>query len=177
MRSKIPQHIAKRTSKFCEECNCQGFPYCFNRIFPKSRINVETADHDKICLRCGCSTCLSRKEQRWMECRGCREHYLSSGHCRCHSWWIMDNVPFFHARFNDRVYEGDYDDDLTRECDICQAKLFPYNKREPCNFERHYESHDHFDEKKVTKKSGRSRLLFCHPCHLVKNFQCKYCTQ
>ena len=160
MRSKIPQHIAKKTMTFCQECNCQGFPYCLNRIYPKTRISIKTAFQDKICLKCGCSACPSRRDQRWNECRGCREHFLSGGHCRCHSWWVMDSVPFYLPSFRTRVYEGDYDDDLKRECDTCQAKLFPYNKREPCNYEKHYDSHAHFDEKQITKKMAWQNLTF-----------------
>ena len=160
VRSKIPQHIAKKTMTFCQECNCQGFPYCLNRIYPKTRISIKTAFQDKICLKCGCSACPSRRDQRWNECRGCREHFLSGGHCRCHSWWVMDSVPFYLPSFRTRVYEGDYDDDLKRECDTCQAKLFPYNKREPCNYEKHYDSHAHFDEKQITKKMAWQNLTF-----------------
>ena len=180
-RDRIPRHVARKTLKYCEGCNCSGFPYCFNRIFPKTRINIETSEVDKICLRCGCSSCPSKKEQRWAKCQQCRNYYLSHLHCGCHSWWIMDDVPFDHHKFDSRVYRGNYDDGFKRECDTCHAVFYPYNKREPCNFEKHYESHEHFSdgniEKNITRKSGASKLQFCHQCHWVKNYQCGFCSK
>ena len=177
MRTRIPRHVARKTMKHCEGCNCPGFPYCFKRVFPKIKINQESAESGTFCQYCACSSCPSKKEQGWTYCYLCREYYLSHLHCRCHSWWIMDYVPFYLSKYDSRVYDGNYDDDdVIRECDVCQAKLFPYNQRQPCSFERHHASHEHFNEKRITKKSQPSRLHFCYKCQQVKNFQCGFCS-
>ena len=65
---RISRHIAKQKMKYCAECNCPGFPFCFERIFPKSKINIEQAAKMKICLKCGCTKCPKKKEQRWTFC-------------------------------------------------------------------------------------------------------------
>ena len=161
--------------RLCLSCNCPGFPYCFDRIFPKSKINVESAHQDNICLKCGCTSCPSKKGQRWTNCRQCREYYLSHLHCRCHSWFIMDSVPFHLPKFDSRVYAlNDEDDDMfKRECEICHAKLYPYSKREPCNFDKHYLSHEHFTDgdtaSKVSRKNDASKIHFCYHCQRMKN--------
>ena len=171
----LSKHVAKKTMGYCEGCLCPGFPFCFDRKFPKSRICIETADEDKICLHCGCSSCPAKREKKWVSCRMCRDYFLSNLHCRCHSWFSMEHVPYFQPRFHHKIYDGEYEDDLIRECEVCEAQLFPYKEREPCDFEKHYASHEHFDEKNITRKSGASRLYFCHQCHEVKNFQCGFC--
>ena len=176
-RTRLPNNIAKKTIGRCDGCNCAGFPFCMKRIFPKTKINLERAEHDKICVRCGCTTCPSKRERKWATCGQCREYYLSHLHCRNHCWWPMDSVPFWLSKFDSRVYDGVYDDDdIIRECDTCQALLYPYYKRQPCNFEKHYASHDHFDETSITRKSGPSKIRFCQKCHEVKNYQCGYCS-
>ena len=179
---RISRHIAKQKMKYCAECNCPGFPFCFERIFPKSKINIEQAAKMKICLKCGCTKCLKKKEQRWTFCLHCREYYISKLHCRCHSWWLMDNIQFYLPKYDSRVYDlGNKDNDhYKRNCETCHAKLFPYNMREPCNFDCHYISHEHLNsenlEEKITRNAdSATKIHFCWECNWLKNYQCPFC--
>ena len=179
LRRRIPRHVAKKTMKFCEECNCPGFPFCFGR---QDRTKIDTDAQKKgVCSRCVCSSCPLKRNGRWAFCIPCRENYYAMFHCRCHSWFQMDNVPFHQHKFDHRVYEGYFDIEKQRkgECDTCHAKLLPYSKREPCNFEKHYAMHEHLNEgnqeENITRNSPPSKLHFCFQCHLLKNFQCPFC--
>ena len=78
---------AKETRKYCMECACPGFPYCFSRVYPKQKLNsphiknrIKTGE--KICKKCGCTTCKYRKKNAWNSCKFCRQWYLSDLHCR-----------------------------------------------------------------------------------------------
>ena len=98
----------------------------------------------EICPKCVCIACPRKKEGKWTFCLQCRSFYSAQFHCRCHSWFQMDNVPFYLPKYDHRVYDSYFDVKklVKGECEICKAKLLPYNKREPCNFLKHHESQD-----------------------------------
>ena len=87
------QHIstarAYATKTYCKECSCPGFPYCLlGRMYPKNKLESDQVkkrvnEGEKICLNCGCTSCLYGKLDKWSSCKYCRRWYLSDLHCRC----------------------------------------------------------------------------------------------
>ena len=63
------------------------------------------------------------------------------------------------------------------ECDICEAKIKPYQDREPCDAEKHVEKclNPGCKDKQIYSKYGRLKTSHCKECHHVKNFQCGFC--
>ena len=78
---------AKATRKYCMDCSCPGFPYCFSRVFPKKHLTSiqmkkRVTAGERICQNCGCTSCLYKKLDMWSECKFCCQWYMSDLHCR-----------------------------------------------------------------------------------------------
>ena len=148
----------------------------------RAKLDMSSQNLGEICPKCVCIACPRKKEGKWTFCLQCRSFYSAQFHCRCHSWFQMDNVPFYLPKYDHRVYDSYFDVKklVKGECEICKAKLLPYNKREPCNFLKHHESHEHLidenKDKNITRNSRPSQLIFCLECQWVKNFQCPFCS-
>ena len=56
---------------------------------------------------------------------------------RCHSFWIQDTIPYQQDRFKQRIYGYSKTKLLIDECETCQAAIYPYQKRTPCDAEKH----------------------------------------
>ena len=166
-RRYISNYVAKQTMNRCSTCQCEGWPFCTSRIFPK-RKGVG-------CQTCGCNSCYTKLESRWTNCRPCRHYYMTAyGCCRCHSHWVNCRVPYWKHGFRNKVYESD-DPAIINQCTTCSANIFPYSAREPCNFKTHFEAHEHSDDIEMIRVRTKSAINLCKPCEKAKNVLCPFC--
>ena len=88
---------AKQTRKYCTRCTCPGFPYCFSRVYPlrildTTHMKKRIAAGERICGKCGCTTCKYEKLDKWSSCKYCRQWYLSDLHCRYVYLTLLSNT-------------------------------------------------------------------------------------
>lgn len=152
----------------CGTCQCEGWPFCTSRIFPKKK--------GVGCGMCGCTSCYTKLESRWRACVQCRNYYIPAYNCcRCHSEWVNCRIPYFKPVFRNKVYESS---EVLSECTTCSAKIFPYSAREPCNFKTHFESHGHRDDIEMIQSTRtKTAIQFCILCEKAKNVQCPFCVK
>ena len=79
-RRYISTYIAKQTMNKCGTCQCEGWPFCTSRIFPKKK--------GVGCGMCGCTSCYTKLESRWRACVQCRNYYLDPGPVLRYNGWF-----------------------------------------------------------------------------------------
>ena len=95
-KSEIPSFSLEKangTRKYCMDCSCPGFPYCFARVYPLKKLDSiymkkRVDGGEKICSKCGCTSCKYGKLDKWTPCKYCRQFYLSDLHCRW-AWKLL----------------------------------------------------------------------------------------
>ena len=93
---------------------------------------------------------------------------------RCHSFWIQDTIPYQQDRFKQRVYGYGKTISANDECEICQAPVYPYRKRSPCDAEKHIAACKVKSCAEV-RNGEKGRKFLCQQCHSVRNYQCGFC--
>ena len=91
---------------------------------------------------------------------------------RCHSWWIQDEIPYEKDKFRQRIYE--YSKAAMDRCETCDARIFPYQKREPCDMDKHI-SACKLQTCESVRKGEIGKRFFCQDCQNTRNYQCGYC--
>ena len=91
---------------------------------------------------------------------------------RCHSWWIQDEIPYEKDKFRQRIYE--LSELPTNKCETCEARIFPYQRREPCDMEKHI-SACKLETCESVRKGKIGKRFFCQDCQNTRHFQCGYC--
>ena len=91
---------------------------------------------------------------------------------RCHSWWIQDEIPYEKDKFRQRIYE--FSKQPSNKCETCEARIFPYQKREPCDMDKHI-SACKLETCESVRKGKMGKKFFCQDCQNTRHFQCGYC--
>ena len=91
---------------------------------------------------------------------------------RCHSWWIQDEIPYEKDKFRQRIYE--FSKQPSNKCETCEARIFPYQKREPCDMDKHI-SACKLETCESVRKGKIGKRFFCQDCQNTRHFQCGYC--
>ena len=95
---------------------------------------------------------------------------------RCHSWWIQDEIPYEKDKFRQRIYWNNQDRIQHQQdaCETCEARIFPYQMREPCNSDKHTSSCK-LQTCQSVRKGEMGKRFFCQDCQNTRNFQCGFC--